>query len=106
MYYTPYICHHGVKGQKWGVRRKLKSAATKTKAWIKNHKPIVKAVAYAAGAAAVYTIVSSAVGDIPVPVYTSSYSEKYRQGLEAIRGLNLMAQGYVYSNGKYYKLPE
>lgn len=21
MYYTPYICHHGVKGQKWGVRR-------------------------------------------------------------------------------------
>ena len=46
---------------------------------------------------------SSAVGSIPVPVYRSSHSEEYRQGLEAIRGLNLMAQGYVYRNGKYYK---
>lgn len=35
MYYTPYICHHGVKGMKWGVRRKLKSTASKAKTWAK-----------------------------------------------------------------------
>lgn len=106
MYYTPYICHHGVKGQKWGVRRKLKSAASKAKTWAKNNKSLLVSTAYVAGAAFVYTLVSSAVGSIPVPVYRSSHSEEYRQGLEAIRGLNLMAQGYVYSDGKYYKLPE
>lgn len=34
MHYTPYICHHGVKGQKWGVRRQQR----------KNAKAIRKAV--------------------------------------------------------------
>ena len=29
MYYTPYICHHGVKGMKWGVRRQLKKQQKK-----------------------------------------------------------------------------
>lgn len=106
MHYTPYICHHGVKGQKWGVRRKIKSAVSKAKTWAKSNKHLLVSTAYVAGAAFVYTLVSSAVGSIPVPVYRSSHSEEYRQGLEAIREINLMAQGYVYSNGQYYKLPE
>lgn len=38
MYYTPYICHHGVKGQKWGVRRQLKKQQKE------NAKDIRKAV--------------------------------------------------------------
>ena len=29
MYYTPYICHHGVKGMKWGVRRQIKKQQKK-----------------------------------------------------------------------------
>lgn len=38
MYYTPYICHHGVKGMKWGVRRQLKKQQKE------NFKEIRKAV--------------------------------------------------------------
>lgn len=42
MHYTPYICHHGVKGQKWGVRRKIKSAETKIKRAAKHTVNYVK----------------------------------------------------------------
>lgn len=31
MYYTTYLCHHGVKGQKWGVRRERASNASPSK---------------------------------------------------------------------------
>ena len=91
MYYTPYICHHGVKGQKWGVRRKLKNAASKAKTWAKNNKSLLVSTAYVAGAAFVYTLVSSAVGSIRVQAYRATHGEEYWQGTEVIRGLNFMA---------------
>ena len=31
MYYSPYICHHGVKGQKWGVRHEYKPIGRRKK---------------------------------------------------------------------------
>lgn len=31
MYYTPYICHHGIKGMKCGVRRYQRPDGTLTK---------------------------------------------------------------------------
>ena len=91
MYYTPYICHHGVKGQKWGVRRKLKSAASKAKMWAKNTKTLLLTTAYVAGAAFVRNFVSSAAGSIRVQVYRATHGEEYWQGTEVIRGLNFMA---------------
>lgn len=91
MHYTPYICHYGVKGQKWGVRRKLKSAASKAKTWAKNNKSLLLSTAYVAGAAFVQTFVSSAVGSIRVKAYRETHGEEYWQGTEAIRGLNFTA---------------
>lgn len=91
MYYSPYICHYGVKGQKWGVRRNLKSAASKAKTWAKNNKSLLLATAYVAGAAFVRTFVSSAAGNIRAQAYRATHGEEYWQGTEAIRGLNFMA---------------
>ena len=120
MYYTPYICHYGVKGQKWGIRRSIKRASTnakrigkntvnyikknkkqiakvatksalKAKTWAKNNKTLLLTTAYVAGAAFVNTFVSSAAGSIRAQAYRATHGEEYWQGTEVIRGLNLMA---------------
>lgn len=42
MYYTPYICHYGVKGMKWGIRRSIKRVSTNAKRIGKNTVNYVK----------------------------------------------------------------
>lgn len=108
MYYAPYICHHGVKGQKWGVRKKLSNAASRTKSFAKKHKTVIKTAAFIGGSIALNAFVrSQGFYAMPLPTAKTFYNDEINQGMQAIGQLNMMSKGYMPSkNGGYYKLPE
>lgn len=96
MHYTPYICHYGVKGQKWGIRRSIKRASTNAKRigkntvnYVKkNKKQIAKVAIKSALTLAGFGVAATIVNDIlsmpsaDVPVSKTNVTQQARKAVD------------------------
>lgn len=92
MYYTPYICHHGVKGMKWGIRHKYKL--------IGRHKKTPSAKKNAGGHSNTESKKTSSSKDIEVMREKAS-KDAMKKTLAVIGGVALTAAA-VYAIKKHY----